>query len=357
MIYFDNAATTKIDDEILQKMYEFSKTHYANMDSIHNFGLEVHKFLEEKKSIFEKIFKKNKNLFHYTSGGSEANLIAIKSVLDRHKSGHIITTVFEHPSVVNVLKSYTNFNISYINPSLGQLTYEDIRGAITDETKFITLTSCNSELGIVYDIDDIAKKIKEEFSNIVIHTDFVQALGQKDINLEYIDLLSISSHKIHGPKGIGALYMNDKIKYKQIFFGDNKNSGITKRTMPNDLIYGFLLAIEKIDKNYHIVSSYMREKLKNIDDILLIENNSNSIISFSLKNTKSEIVFNYLSSKGIYVSVGSACSTGVSHVVEYMNLPKEYRQGLIRVSLSKYNTKEEVDIFIEEIKKIKKILR
>lgn len=361
-IYLDNSATTKIDEEILLKMYEFSKENYANLDSIHSFGLQTYNFLNNKKSIFEKIFKKPKGCFNYTSGGSEANMIAIKGVLDNFKKAHIITTVFEHPSVLNVIKSYSNIDVTYINPKLEKITYDDIKGGIRDDTVFISLTSCSSEIGIIYDIDDIAKSIKQDYPNILIHTDFVQALGHKKISLDYIDLLTISSHKIYGPKGIGAIYISDKVKLKNMYFGQNKNSGIVKRTLPNDLIFGFLLALEKIHKmdfkKVKDLLEYTKKGIKNIfSDALIIDNNSDNILAVCFKNFKSEIILNYLSSQKIYISVGSACSTGVSHSIKYLKLDKEYEEGLVRISFSKYNTKEQIDYLLTKLLDLKAIFK
>lgn len=365
MIYFDNAATTKVDKDIYLQMLEFNENNYANVDSIHNFGINTYKIIEEKKYILEKIFKINKDLFYFTSGGGEANNICISSVLNLFNKGHVISTTMEHPSVYECIQSYSNkFDITYINPKLEKLSFDMIKEHIKNDTVLISLTSCNSEIGIIYDIDEIAKQIKKIYPNIYIHTDFVQALGHKLISLEHIDLLSISSHKIHGPKGIGAMYIKKNTKLKQFVYGDNKKNGIIKRTLPTDLVYGFLLALEKIYNKDEIeyinnLKKYTIDRLKEIfeNKIYIIENNSFNILSFSIQNLWSEILFNYLSSKKIYISVGAACSTGASKISKSIGLDKTFEKGLVRLSFSKNNTKEEIDTFILEMNNFKKYIR
>lgn len=361
MIYFDNAATTKIDEDILNEMINFSNKYYANIDSIHKYGIETYNILKGKMKILKNKFSLDENCFNFTSGGGEANNIAITSILNRYKKGHVITTVFEHPSVLRVLEEYSNnFDITYVNPKLEKLTFEMIEKYIREDTIFITLTSCNSELGIIYDINEISKKIKKNRPDIVVHTDFVQALNHSDMKFDNIDMFSISSHKINGPKGVGALYIKKGLKIKTNLYGDNKNNGIMKRTMPTFLVYGFLLALDK-NENENIINikNYAKKRLKEefCDKIYIIENDNESILSFSIKNLLAEILLNYLSSKDIYISVGAACSKGASKVAKEIELPKNYEKGLVRLSFSKYNTIEEIDLFMDCIREFRKFLR
>lgn len=365
MIYFDNASTTKIDEKVLTKMNEFYLNNYANIDSIHDFGIETYNKIEKEMEILRDIFNVDKYQFNFTSGGSEANNIAVTSVLNNFKKGHIITTVFEHPSLLNTLKNYeNNFDITYINPKLGKINYEDVKKEIRDDTFFITLTSCNSELGIIYDIDEVANQIKKEYKNIIIHSDFVQALGHKKIDMSNIDMLTISSHKIHGPKGVGALYIKKGVKNKPFLFGDNKNNGIMKRTMPSDLVYGFLTALKYVysdEKEEYIekIKNYAINELKTLfkDNIFIVKNDGSNILAFSIKNLRSEILFNYLSSNNIYISVGSACSHGANKTIKSLNLPKEYEKGMVRLSFSKNNNMEEIDELIKKLKEFNKIYK
>lgn len=361
MVYFDNAATTIIDEDILNDMMEFSKKYYANIDSIHKFGIETYNIIKENMKILKNRFNLDENCFSFTSGGGEANNIAITSILNKYKKGHIITTVFEHPSVLRTLEEYSNdFDITYVNPKLDKLNFKMIEKELREDTVFITLTSCNSELGIIYDVNEISKEIKKIRPDIVVHTDFVQALNHSNMKFDYIDMFSISSHKINGPKGVGAIYIKKGIKIKTNLYGDNKNNGIMKRTMPTFLVYGFLKALEK-EKNENILSikNYAIFKLKEEfkDNIYIIENDNDAILSFSIKNLLSEILLNYLSSKDIYISVGAACSKGASKVAKEIGLPKEYEKGLVRLSFSKYNKINEIDLFMESIKNFRKILK
>lgn len=366
-IYLDNAATTKVRKEVIQTMLDSMENYYANADSIHDKGLEVSKKIREEKKVFEKLGL-DSNCIYFTSGGGEANNILIQSVVRSNKKAHIISSSIEHPSVLETIKNIKDCEYTLLSVNeKGLVSKEELLSAIRPDTVLVSIAFVNSELGTIQDIENLANEVKKINKNIVFHTDFVQALGHVKFNFRNtkIDAISFSSHKIYGPKGIGALYLSKNTKLKKIVYGSNTENDFVPRTLPNEIVLGFLKAISLL-KDEDILymqdlKDYTISRLKEIDDIIIntYEKSSPAILNIAIKNMRGEIILNYLSDKGIYISTGSACSSkkAQSYVIKEIGLKKEYADGVIRISFSINNSKEEIDIFIKELKNIIKMVR
>ncbi|WP_067139071.1 cysteine desulfurase family protein [Oceanivirga salmonicida] len=363
-IYFDNAATTKVNDEVINTMLETMKNYYANADSTHDMGLEIAKKIRDEKKIFENLLGLKKENIYFTAGGGDANNIIINSIVSSHKKGHIISTKIEHPSVLETIKNLeNNYDISYVNvDNYGFVNETELKNLIREDTILVSISFVNSELGTIQNIEKLSNMVKEINKNTIFHTDFVQGLGHINVNFSKlkVDAISFSSHKIYGPKGIGAMYINPDIKFKKSIYGSNTENHLVPRTMPNELVLGFLKAINLIDyfklQKMQELKEYCMQELLKIKNVRINspENSSPSILNVAFKNIKGEVILNYLSANNIYISTGSACSSkkGVSNVIKEINLDKEYINGVIRISFSIENTKNEVDIMIKHIKEI-----
>ncbi|VWL85804.1 cysteine desulfurase family protein [Oceanivirga miroungae] len=363
-IYLDNAATTKASDRVITEMINSMKNDFANANSIHDFGNSVSKKIKEKKKIFEKILKVPSEDVYFTAGGTDSNNILIKGIAKAHKNGRIITTKIEHPSILETTKSLEEeYEVIYLDVNeYGEVLESSLVEAMTDDTILVSISYVNSELGIIQDIKKLSETVKRINKNTIFHTDFVQGLSHIDVDFSKlnVDAISMSSHKIHGPKGIGALYLKKNTKFKNMVYGKSNDNILVPRTLANELIIGFLEAMEEIDyaniKKVEKLKEYTLEKLKDIKDIRINskENASPYILNIAFKNARGEAILNYLSSFDIYISTGSACSSRikVSNVISAINLSKEYIDGVIRISFSKYNEKEEIDYFIEKLKEV-----
>lgn len=363
-IYLDNASTTKASERVINVMVDCMKNNFANTNSIHDFGIEISKKIKQKKKIFEKILKVPSDEIYFTAGGTDSNNILIKGIANAHKNGRIITTKIEHPSILETVKSLEeDYDIIYLDVDKnGKVLEDSLINSMTNDTILVSISFINSELGIIQDIEKLSNIVKKINKNTIFHTDFVQGLSHIDVDFSKlnVDSFSISSHKIHGPKGIGALYLKKNTKFKNTVYGKNSDNILVPRTLPNELIIGFLEAVEEIDyiniEKVKKLKEYTLKKLENIKNIKInsLDDSSPYILNLAFKNARGEVILNYLSEHGIYVSTGSACSSRVkiSNVVEAINLEKEYREGVIRISFSKYNTESEIDYFIEKLAEV-----
>ncbi len=372
MIYFDNAASTKPRQEVIDEMSKVMNEQYANMDAIHSFAYDVLKEMQKKKqNVFKKIGIDAKNVY-FTSGGSDGNNIIIQGIVNANMKfkNHIITTKIEHPSVYEVFRHYENngITVDYLGVDKnGRIDLEELKSKITVNTMLVSISAVNSEIGIIQNIEEISKIIKEKNKDTYFHTDFVQGTGHVKIDFsnKNIDAITFSGHKIYAPKGIGAIYVKENVKIKETVFGTNQENGIVRRTMPTELIMAFLKAMEMIVDNIDKEIRYLKEikeycalKLEEnienikINSLLDINEASPSILNVSFIGVKGEVLTHFLSMHKIYVSTGSACSTkkGNSRVLEQLHLTNEEVDGGIRFSFSIYNTKEEIDESINIIK-------
>lgn len=375
-VYFDNAATTKLDEKVLESMMPYFGENYGNASSIYKLARDARKAVEESREKIAKIINCKPSEIYFTAGGSESDNTAIKGIARNYKNkgNHIITSKIEHPAVLDSCKELENegFEVSYISvDENGIINLEELKRAIRPTTILITVMFANNEIGTVEPIKEIGEIAKE--NNIYFHTDAVQAMGSLKIDVKElnIDSLSMSSHKFYGPKGVGALYVRDGVGFKKYISGGHqeKNKRAGTENVPG--IVGMASALElaysEVDEHNAKIKELRDYYEKEIEEkIPYIKMNGdrekrlpgNSNISFRF--IEGEGLLLNLDLKGICASSGSACTSGSldpSHVLLAIGLPHEIAHGSLRISIGKYNTKKEVDYLIEQLVEIVNRLR
>ena len=375
-IYFDNAATTKLDEEVLNEMIPYLKEYYGNASSIYKLGRESRKAVEESREKIAKVLNCKPNEIYFTAGGSESDNTAIKGIARANikKGNHIITSKIEHPAVLETCKQLEKegFEISYIPvDENGILDLEELKKAIKSTTILISVMFANNEIGTIQPIEEIGKIAKE--NNIYFHTDAVQAVGSLKIDVEKlnIDSLSMSGHKFYGPKGIGALYVRTGVNFEKFVNGGHQERNKRAGTENVAGIVGMGKAIElayqnleEHNKKIKELRDYYVEQVKEKIPYIKINGDmekrlpGNSNISFRF--IEGEGLLLNLDLKGICASSGSACTSGSldpSHVLLAIGLPHEIAHGSLRISIGKYNTRKEIDYLIENLVEIVNRLR
>ena len=379
-IYLDNSATTKPYKEVIEKMVYALSTDYANPSSLHKKGIEVEKNIKEiRRNIARTLGVKDKEIY-FTSGGTESNNAIIRGVvaLNKKRKNHIISTVIEHPSVLNTLKDLEEegFEVTYLNvDKYGKINLEELKQAIKPTTCLVTIMHVNNEVGSIQPIQEIGKYLKTLNDKVYLHVDAVQSYSK--INFKpsryNIDFMSVSGHKLHGPKGIGFMYIRENNRIKPMLTGGGQEIGIRSGTENTPGIYGLGEAIniinqnldEKIEKIANLKNLLKNEIVKNIDDIKINspEDGVCHILNISFRGVKGEVLLHYLEQKKVYVSTGSACSSKKkgSHVLNAMELTPDEIEGAIRFSLSDLNTEEEIleaaKIVKESVEDLRMIIR
>ncbi len=371
-IYLDNNATTKVDEEVFKVMEPYFKEEYGNPSSTYSFGKRVKEEITKARGNVARLINANPDNIIFTSCGSESNVTAIMNAVRLNPDKkHIITTSVEHASIIETLGylAKDGYKITFLNvDEKGRLDLEELKKSITPDTCLISVMMANNEIGNIYPIKEISKIAKE--NNILLHTDAVQAAGKIKIDVKDldVDMLSISGHKINAPKGIGILYMKDKKMFPLIYGHQEQNRrGGTENSA---YIIGLGKAAEMIinddykkSEEEKTLRDYMEEAIKkNIDDVIIygdLDNRTPNTSSIAFKGVKADELMLVLESFNIYVSTGSACNSELavpSHVLTacHANLD-DYSQ--IRVSLGKYNTKEEIDEFVKRVMNVVKMLR
>ena len=371
MIYLDNAASTKPRKEVIEEMIRVMNNEYANPDAIHEYAHKTLLNMKNQKEKMARLLGLNSKEMYFTAGGSDGNNIIIQGIVEANSRNkkHLITTKIEHSSVYEIFRNYEKegYEVDYLDVSeYGEVDVEQLERLIREDTILVSIIAVNSEIGIIQDLEKISKIIKNKNKEAYFHTDFVQGLGHTKVDFSKleIDAITITSHKINGPKGIGAIYINKNVKIKEIMYGTNKENGIIKRTLPTELIFGFIKAIEMAYNNYekevkyiYELKKYFIEQLKeNIDKIrinslLELEKSTPTIVNVSFGGVKGEVLTSFLGMYEIYVSTGSACSSrrGNSRIIESLGVPNEQVEGAIRFSFSIDNTVEEVDVVIQKL--------
>ena len=371
MIYLDNAASTKPRKEVIEEMIRVMNNEYANPDAIHEYAHKTLLNMKNQKEKMARLLGLNSKEIYFTAGGSDGNNIIIQGIVEANSRNkkHLITTKIEHSSVYEIFRNYEKegYEVDYLDVSeYGEVDVEQLERLIREDTILVSIIAVNSEIGIIQDLEKISKIIKNKNKETYFHTDFVQGLGHTKVDFSKleIDAITITSHKINGPKGIGAIYINKNVKIKEIMYGTNKENGIIKRTLPTELIFGFIKAIEIAYNNYekevksiYELKKYFIEQLKeNIDKIrinslLELEKSTPTILNVSFGGVKGEVLTSFLGMYEIYVSTGSACSSrrGNSRIIESLGVPNEQVEGAIRFSFSIDNTVEEVDVVIQKL--------
>lgn len=370
-VYFDNSATTKTDERVIEAMMPYITENYGNPSSIYKIGRENRKAVEEAREQVAKALNCEPNEIYFTNGGSESDNTAIRGIAYayKNKGNHIITSKIEHPAVLETCKQLEKegFEVSYIGvDENGIIKLDELKNAIKPTTTLISIMFANNEIGTIEPIEEIGKIAKE--NNIFFHTDAVQAVGNVEIDVKKlnIDALSMSGHKFYGPKGIGALYVKKGIKFEKLINGGhqerNKRAGTENVAGIVGLGKAIELAYQELDehnKKIKELRDYYVEQVKakipyiriNGDETKRLPGNSN----ISFRFIEGEGLLLNLDLKGICASSGSACTSGSldpSHVLLTIGLPHEIAHGSLRISIGKYNTKEEVDYLVENLVEI-----
>lgn len=370
MIYFDNAATTKPCAESVSAMCEALKTNWANPSSLHGLGLSAEQAVNASREIIAKALSADSECIYFTSGATESNNLSIFSAaktIGRHKK-KIVTTTIEHPSVSQPIKylEENGFEIVRISPDeSGEIKHTDIISAVDDSTCLVTCQLVNNETGYILPIVKAYKAIKRLYPKVITHCDCVQGFMKLNINANSLnaDLISLSGHKIYGPKGIGALYIKKGVRVLPVNYGGGQEKGIRSGTEAVPNIVGFGAAVktfsDSIDERYEKMcelSSYLEQQIQDIDGVSVkrFSEGSPYIASVTVDNIKSETLLHYLEQRGIYVSSGSACSKGKkSDVLKAFNYNDKALDTTLRLSFSHENQKCEIDEFIKQIKNAK----
>ena len=370
MIYLDNAASTRVREEVLETVNDILLNDYANPDAAHEFGIQVAKRIKKSRQIIADALSVSIKEVYFTSGGSEGNNIIIQGIINGNprQGKHLITTKIEHPSVFEIFKEYerNGFEVTYLNvDSDGRVKLDELTDSIRDDTVLISVIAVNSETGVIQDLEKIGNIIKQKNKNVYFHSDFVQGLGHIKINPAKcrLDALTVSSHKVYGPKGAGAIYLSGNVKIKPVIFGSNQEQGVVQRTLNSSGIIGFGKAVQIACENFSKdnaqikeVKEYLLQKIQNeISDIrvnTIEEDSVPHILNISFRGIQGEVLVHFLGMSKIYVSTGSACSSrkGNSRILESMRLTKEEVAGGIRFSFSIFNTKEEMDETVKVLK-------
>ncbi len=372
-VYLDNGATTKVDKEVAEEVNRYMAEVFGNASSLHNFGQKAAKALEESRETIAGYINANQKEIIFTSGGTESDNLAIQGIAyaNKDKGNHIITTKIEHHAVEETCRflEKQGFKVTYLDVDKeGFIDLKQLEDAINDKTILVSIIHANNEIGTIQDIKKIGNICKKH--DIPFHTDAVQSFTKvpidvKDIN---IDLISMSAHKIHGPKGIGALYVKKGTRIHSFMKGGVHEFGLRPGTENIPGIAGFAKAVEiskkqDIDNMKNLRDFFIRKVLEEIPHTRLNgpkENRLCNNINISFNFIEGESLLMRLDSEGIAVSTGSACSSkslDPSHVLLAIGLEHETAHGSIRFTLSKYSSKEELDYTIKRLKIIVKQLR
>lgn len=372
MIYLDNAATTKIYKKA-QEARDYAEEYcFGNSSSLNSFGMKSEKLIKTSQEIIGKIINSNPNEIYFTKGATESNNIVIKSFSSPNSIA--ITSKIEHSSVFDAFKNNDYKEIIYLkNDQHGFIDLDDLRKNLTHEVKLVSIIYVNNENGVIQNVEEISKIIKAFDNNIIFHIDATQALGKVscDVKKLGVDLMSFSAHKFHGPKGVGALYINSKIigKVSPVLYGGRQQI-ISSGTNNHPAIYAMGIALDEqvkiYDKEYiKELNLYFRNQIKkNIKDYYIVSPDTNycpNILSIGFANIKSEVLLHMLEEKEIYVTSGSACSKGNNNrILEALGVDDRYKDGVIRFSFTDTNTKEELDqticILKDKIEEIRKVM-
>ena len=350
MIYFDNAATTIVNDEVLNSFNNCVKNYMGNSSSLHQEGLKASLLEKKATEQIASFFNAKEDEVYFTSGATESNNMAIKGVAFYYKNrgNHIITTKIEHLSVLNTFKQLEEkfgFEVTYLDvDEFGIVDINELKNNIKDNTILVSIMAVNNEVGSIEPIEEIGKLLKN-YPKIHFHVDATQAIGKIKINYDDVDLITLSGHKIHSFKASGLLIKRHNTNLEPLITGGghqhNLRSGTTSVPMEVSLAKAIRLSFTNLEKNYFTLSS------------------SPYIISF-YTNKKASVVAEALSNKEIYVSTKSACSSkkeSTSYVLEAMHKDKYVASNSIRVSFDEHNTKEEIDIFFKELEHILKTIK
>ena len=370
-VYLDNSATTRCYDKVRELVGKVMCEDYGNPSSMHKKGVDAERYVKESKETFAKLLKVQEKEIFFTSGGTESDNLALIGCAraNRRAGNHLITTTIEHPAILNTmqyLEKEEGFRVTYLPVDrAGRVRLDALKNALCKDTILVSIMHVNNEVGSVQPIEEAVQIVKNYNRNILFHVDAVQGFGKYRIYPKRIgvDLMSISGHKIHGPKGTGVLYINEKVKIKPIVFGGEQQKNIRSGTENVPGIAGIGLAAKEIYCGFDEKIAKMRE-LKNyfIEGIRHIErtmvhgcadeSSAPHIVSVGFSGIRSEVLLHTLESKGIYVSSGSACASNhpaISGVLRGIGAHQEFLDSTLRFSFSEFTTKEEIDYTLETL--------
>lgn len=374
--YFDNGATTKVKEEVLQEMIPYFSNHYGNPSSVYGIAREAKKAIEDAREKVANLIGTKKQEIYFTGCGSEADNTALKGIAysNKSKGNHIITTKIEHPAILDTCKflETQGFDITYLNvDEQGFVDINELKSVINSKTILISVMFANNEIGTIEPIEDIAQIAHSK--NIIFHTDAVQAVGNTKIDVQKmgIDMLSLSGHKIYGPKGVGALYVKENIKFEKFMNGGHQEKNKRAGTENTAGIVGLGKAAEianqtleehinkmKALRNYYVEEVIKRIPNTKINGAINARLPGNSNISFQGINGNDLLL--ELDNVGICASSGSACTSkdpNPSHVLTAIGLDNDLIKGALRVTFGEFNTKEEVDYLLDNLERAVKKLR
>lgn len=377
-IYLDNSATTKCFPEVAELMTKIMCEDYGNPSSMHLKGVEGEKYIRYAKEVIAKNLKVTEKEIFFTSGGTESDNLAIigTAMANRRRGNHLITTMIEHPAVLQTMQYLESlgFRVTYLPvDEQGLIHLEDLERAITKDTILVSIMHTNNEIGALEPIFEAGVVIKRKNPNTLFHVDAVQGYGKfrilpKKMN---IDLLSVSGHKIHGPKGIGFLYIGEKVKIQPIIFGGGQQKGMRSGTENVPAIAGLAKAVEliyasldeEVEKMYQLKAHFISQVTK-IEGIKINgktgTDSAPHVVSVSVRGIRSEVLLHSLEERGIYVSAGSACASNkpqTSATLKAIGVEKELLDSTIRFSFSVFTTKEEIDYTVRVMSDIIPMLR
>ena len=376
--YFDNSATTKVLDCVKDAVVDAMCVNYGNAAAKHRKGVEAENLIREAKKAIADTLKVQEKEILFTSGGTESNNTALigTALANRRAGKHLITTGVEHPSIYNTMSflEEMGFEVTYLPVDhLGHISLEDLENAIREDTILVSVMYVNNEVGAVEPIEVISQCIKKKNPKTLFHVDAIQAYGKYKIRpkKQGIDLLSVSGHKIHAPKGVGFLYIRDGVKIRPILFGGGQQKGMRSGTENVPGCVGLGVAAREAYKNFdaRIEKLYtLRERLiaglKPLGGVTINgsedRTNAPQIVSASFEGIRSEVLLHALEDKEVYVSSGSACSSnhpGISGTLKGIGVKKELLDSTIRFSLGDLNTEEEVDYAIGVLGELLPVLR
>ncbi len=373
-VYLDNAATSAAFDEVTDLMVKVLKEDYGNPSSRHKKGLQAERYIKNAREVIARQIKVEPKEIYFTSGGTEANNTALigAALANRRRGMHIITSSIEHASVLEPL-SYLEeqgFSVTYLPvDEHGIVSLDALKDALCDDTILVSIMGVNNEVGAVEPIEDAAHIVKNFRENILFHVDAIQMYGKLPIYPSRIgiDLMSVSGHKLHGPKGSGFIYVKNKTKLKPLLLGGNQQEGMRSGTENVPAIAGLALASELTFKDYSEkydamcrLKQYFIEKVTKLDECYDHSGAAPHIISITFRGVRSEVMLHALEDKGIYVSSGSACSSNkpeLSGTLKNMGLSVEDAESTIRFSLSRYTKASELDYTVEQIAALLPVLR
>jgi cysteine desulfurase len=376
--YLDNSATTRVFDCVRDVMVQTMCGDYGNPSSLHRKGVDAETYVKESRAAIAASLRVNEKEIYFTSGGTESNNLAIIgcAMANRRAGNHIITTMIEHASVINTMKylEENGFEITYLPVDrFGMVRVEDVAAAIRRETILVSIMYVNNEMGAVQPVEAIGLTIKKIKPSVIFHVDAIQAFGKFRIRprRQGIDLLSVSGHKIHGPKGVGFLYVRDRVKIRPIIFGGEQQMGLRSGTENVPGIAGLGAAVTEIYRDHEARMEYLYQlKERFINGILKMEGTSVNgpeprqgaphIISVSFEGVRSEVLLHALEDRGVYVSAGSACASNhpmISPTLKAIGVRRDLLESTLRFSMSIFTTVEEIDYTLQVLNELLPMLR